>query len=56
MELDHLRYFLQAAKRGGFTKAAADLMISQPALSRSIQKLQEEFGQPVFERKTRPFR
>ena len=53
MELDQLRYFLQVARRGGFTKAAEDLMISQPALSRSIQKLEEELGQPVFERKTR---
>ncbi len=53
MELDQLRYFLQAARRGGFTKAAADLVISQSALSRSIQKLEEELGQPVFERKTR---
>ena len=53
MEIDQLRYFLQAAERGNFTRAAADLMISQPALSRSIQKLEEELGQPVFERKTR---
>lgn len=53
MELDQLRYFLQVAKRGNFTRAAEDLMISQPALSRSIQKLEEELGQPVFERKTR---
>ena len=53
MELDQLRYFLQVARKGNFTRAAEDLMISQPALSRSIQKLEEELGQPVFERKTR---
>ncbi len=53
MELDQLRYFLKAAERGNFTRAAADLAISQPALSRSILKLEEELGQPVFERKAR---
>ena len=53
MELDQLRYFLQVAQRGDFTRAAEDLTISQPALSRSIQKLEDELGQPVFERKTR---
>jgi LysR family transcriptional regulator, hydrogen peroxide-inducible genes activator len=53
MELDQLRYFLRVAERGNFTRAAEDLALSQPALSRSIQKLEEELGQPVFERKTR---
>ena len=53
MEFVQLRYFLQVAERGSFTRAAEDVGISQPALSRSIQKLEEELGQPVFERKTR---
>lgn len=53
MELDQLRYFLQVARRGNFTRTAEDLIISQSALSRSVQKPEEELGQPVFERKTR---
>lgn len=53
MELDQMRYFLRVAGRGNFTRAAEDLGISQPALSRSIQKLEEELGQPVFQRKSR---
>ncbi|WP_145169332.1 LysR family transcriptional regulator [Rubripirellula lacrimiformis] len=53
MEFDQLRYFLRVAGRANFTRAAEDLAISQPALSRSIQKLEEELGQPVFQRKAR---
>jgi len=53
MEVDQLRYFLRVAERQNFTRAAEELGISQSALSRSIQKLEDELGQPVFERKTR---
>lgn len=53
MDIDQLRYFLSVAERQNFTRAAEYLGISQPALSRSIQKLEEELGQPVFERRTR---
>ncbi len=53
MEFDQLRYFLRVAELMNFTRAAQALGLSQPALSRSIQKLEEELGQPVFERKTR---
>lgn len=53
MELSQLRYFLKVAERRNFTRASEDLRITQPALSRSIAKLEEELGQPVFERQTR---
>jgi LysR family hydrogen peroxide-inducible transcriptional activator len=53
MDLTQIRYFLCVAGRQSFTRAAEELGISQPALSRSIQKLEVELGQPVFERKTR---
>ena len=53
MELAQLRYFLTVASHGNFTRAAYELRLSQPALSRSIAKLEQELGQPVFERKPR---
>lgn len=53
MVLDQLNYFLRIAEHGSFTAAARRLGISQPALSRAIQKLEEELGQPVFERRAR---
>ncbi|EAQ77328.1 LysR family transcriptional regulator [Blastopirellula marina] len=53
MEISQLRYFLKVAEWKNFTRAAEDLLVSQPALSRSIGKLEEELGQPVFERQTR---
>jgi LysR family hydrogen peroxide-inducible transcriptional activator len=54
MELTPLRYFLAIARSSGFTAAAVELGISQSALSRSIQRLEEELGQPLFERDSRP--
>jgi len=50
MEISQLRYFLKVAEVGHFTKAAEELSLSQPALSRSILKLEEELGQPLLER------
>lgn len=53
MELRHLRYFLSVCRSGSFTKAAAELRIAQPALSRQIQDLEDEIGVDLFRRSTR---
>lgn len=53
MEIDQLRYFLQIAETQSFTKASEALRVSQPALSRSMQRLDEEFGVPLLVRKSR---
>lgn len=44
MDLKKLQYFSAVAECGSFTKAALQLHIAQPALSRQIALLEEEFG------------
>lgn len=51
MEWHQLEYFQKVAGLQHITKAAGELSISQPALSRSIVRLEEELGFPLFERK-----
>lgn len=53
MELLQLRYFCVVAKHQNMTKAAAELMISQPALSKTIAALEKELGTPLFVRRNR---
>lgn len=50
MEWQQLEYFRVVAKTEHFRKAAELLSISQPALSRSITKLEEELGISLFDR------
>lgn len=53
MEWQQLEYFQSLAKHQNFTKAADELALTQSALSRSIAKLEEELGVPLFDRKVR---
>lgn len=53
MELDQLRHFVRVAELNSFTRAALAVRLSQPALSRSIARLEEELGQPLLERRSR---
>jgi LysR family transcriptional regulator, nitrogen assimilation regulatory protein len=53
MDLKQLEYFLKVAELGSFTKAANTLNIAQPALSRHVQQLELELGQPLLTRNGR---
>ena len=48
-----LEQFVVLARTKNFTRAAEELHLSQSALSRAIQKLEDQLGKPVFDRKPR---
>lgn len=50
MELLQLRYFCVVAKHQNVTQAAAELMVSQPSLSKTLKVLESEVGCALFER------
>lgn len=50
MELNQIKYFVVLARMLHFTKAAEACNVSQPALTKAIQKLEEELGGPLFHR------
>lgn len=53
MELTKLRYFYVVAKHGHVTRAAEEIHIAQPALTKAIKLLEEELGVPLFYKRGR---
>lgn len=56
MELLQLHYFRTVARMEHITKAAKELNIAQPALSKTIARLEEDLGVPLFDRQNRQIR
>ena len=50
MHLSQLKYFVKVAESGSITKAAQELFISQPSLTKSIANLESEFELQLLER------
>ena len=44
MEMHQIRYFLAVCENLNFTRAAEQCHVTQPALTRAIQKLEDELG------------
>lgn len=53
MELFQLEAFVRVAREGSFSKAARALFRTQPAVSQIIRRLEDEVGQPLFDRSSR---
>jgi LysR family transcriptional regulator, nitrogen assimilation regulatory protein len=56
MELRSLHYFVRIAELGSITRAAAHLHVAQPALTRHVQRLEEELNAALFTRANRGVR
>lgn len=50
MEIRVLRYFLEVAREGNITRAAARLHVTQPTLSRQLHQLESELGRKLYVR------
>lgn len=53
MDIRQLTYFLEVANQSSFSKAAQQLHLSQPSLSKMVKNLENELGVVLFDRSTR---
>ena len=53
VRLDDIDYFLAVVRHGQVRRAATELDVSQPAITKGIQRLERELGFPLFERSSR---
>ncbi|MFF8785767.1 LysR family transcriptional regulator [Streptomyces sp. NPDC015125] len=56
MDLLSLRYFREVARREHVSRAAEELRVAQPSVSRTIARLETELGVPLFDRRGRTIR
>ena len=56
LELRHLRTLLALKETGSVSMAAKRVYLTQSALSHQIKLMEEQFGLPLFERKSNPLR
>ncbi|MDR6551418.1 DNA-binding transcriptional LysR family regulator [Paenibacillus qinlingensis] len=56
MDLTYFRTFREVARRRSFTRAAEELGYAQSSITMQIQKLEREYGVPLFERYGRQLR
>src|SRR2546426_7187983 len=55
MEFDDLRTFVTVAETRSVSQAARQLFLTQPAVTRRLQRLEATLGSPLIDRKRRPF-
>ena len=53
MDLFQLETFLTVAREGSFSRAAKKLYRTQPAVSQTVRKLEDEIGESLFDRSSR---
>ena len=53
MNVLHMRYAVEVARLGSINKAADELFIAQPNLSRTIKKLEDDLGIIIFDRSSK---
>jgi len=55
MDIQQVRYFLAVAKNRSFSKAAQQLYVTQPIVTRCVKNLEKELGTPLILRSTKSF-
>ena len=53
MNMLHIKYAVEVARVGSLNKAAQNLIIAQPNLSRSIKELEGDLGIKIFDRSSK---